>query len=345
VSAGGANTMAIKTDSSLWAWGSVGYGNIGDGNASGRLSPVKIMDDVSAVSAGSYHSMAVKTDGTLWVWGWNYYGQIGSGTGKDNHLPVKIMDNVSTVAAGGWHFSLAVKTDGSLWAWGSNEYGQLGNGTTEDKGTPIKIMDNVNAVFTGTYHAMAIKTDGSLWAWGSNDIYQLGDGTTIDKYVPVKVMDGVMLSSEILTPLPTPQTAIPTTSTVLIDGKQVSFDAYNINNNNYFKLRDIAMALNGTAKQFEVEWDAANNIISVTSDSAYTAVGGELAKGIAGNKQANLTTSKIYLDGKEVRFTAYNINSNNYFKLRDIGKALDFGVSWDGPNNTIIINISTVYTE
>lgn len=59
---------------------------------------------------------------------------------------------------------------------------------------------------------------------------------------------------------------------------------------------------------------------------------------------ASPTTSKIYLDGKEVTFTAYNIGGNNYFKLRDIGTAFDFGVTWDGGNSTIIIDTEVGYT-
>ncbi|NLZ53000.1 MAG: hypothetical protein GX892_07625 [Thermoanaerobacteraceae bacterium] len=142
------------------------------------------------------------------------------------------------------------------------------------------------------------------------------------------------------------QLAKPTTSKVLINGKAISFEAYNINGNNYFKLRDLAMALRGTNKQFEVGWDAKNNAINLTSGKAYTSVGGELVVS-AGTKakKARPTTSKIYLDGKEVTFTAYNIDGNNYFKLRDIAKAMNFAVTWDGKTNTISINTSASYTE
>jgi len=65
-------------------------------------------------------------------------------------------------------------------------------------------------------------------------------------------------------------TAIPTASAVLVNGKNISFDAYNINDNNYFKLRDLAYILNGAQKQFEVGWDGANNAISITSGKPYT---------------------------------------------------------------------------
>jgi hypothetical protein len=54
--------------------------------------------------------------------------------------------------------------------------------------------------------------------------------------------------------------------------------------------------------------------------------------------------STIILDGRKVPFTAYNIGGNNYFKLRDIGAAFDFGVDWDGAQNTIVIDTSKGYT-
>jgi len=139
-------------------------------------------------------------------------------------------------------------------------------------------------------------------------------------------------------------TATPTASKVLVNGSSVSFDAYTINGNNYFKLRDLAKVLSGTAKQFEVTWDGTNKVINLVSGSPYTAVGGELAAGDGLTKSAVLNASAIYKDGIQVSLTAYTINGNNYFKLRDIGQAFDFGVTWDGAANTIRIDTSTEYT-
>ncbi len=151
------------------------------------------------------------------------------------------------------------------------------------------------------------------------------------------------------TPKQTPPANVkakPTKSSVVIDGKKVAFEAYNINGNNYFKLRDIAAALNGTKKNFEVQWDGANNAIQITKNKKYTVTGGELA--VAQNpteKDAKLTTSKIYVNGKLVNFTAYNINGNNYFKLRDVAAEINFGVLWDGAANTIRVDTKVDYTE
>lgn len=139
-----------------------------------------------------------------------------------------------------------------------------------------------------------------------------------------------------------------TASKVLVDGKQIQFEAYNINDNNYFKLRDIAYALTnygyGT-NVFNVKWDGERNMINLLSNSKYDAAGGELKEGDGMNKNYKLSTSALMKDGKNVTLSAFNINDNNYFKLRDLGKLFDFNVSWDGANNCILIDTATSYIE
>lgn len=139
-------------------------------------------------------------------------------------------------------------------------------------------------------------------------------------------------------------TAKYTDSTVLINGVATSFEAYNIADNNYFKLRDLAKVVSGSKKQFEVTWNKEAGTIDLISGKSYTEVGGELAPGNGEAKPATLCTSKIYKDGQEVNLKAYNINSNNYFKLRDLGQAFDFDVSWNGAENCITVETDKSYT-
>ncbi|SHI20553.1 Copper amine oxidase N-terminal domain-containing protein [Sporobacter termitidis DSM 10068] len=140
-------------------------------------------------------------------------------------------------------------------------------------------------------------------------------------------------------------TATPAASKIIVDGTQVSFDAYVINENNYIKLRDFAKAVNGSEKQFEVTWDGENNAIRLTSRTAYTLVGGELAAGDGKVKDAVPNASKIIQDGTEIALTAYTIGENNYFKLRDLAKAFNIGVTWDGATGTVGIDTTVGYTE
>lgn len=139
--------------------------------------------------------------------------------------------------------------------------------------------------------------------------------------------------------------ALKTSSKVLVDSTSRSFDAYNINDNNYFKLRDIAFVLNGTGKQFAVGWDGVKNAINLTTARPYLSVGGEMTSSSGSTvKTATSTTAKIFLNGKEIFLTAYNIDGNNYFKLRDLGEAINFGVDWNASLNTIEISSSKGYT-
>lgn len=132
--------------------------------------------------------------------------------------------------------------------------------------------------------------------------------------------------------------AMANKSKVLVNGKEIDFEAYTIDGSNYFKLRDLAKVVNKTEKQFEVKWDEKNQSIRLASGLAYTEVGGELAKSDGKDKKAVESKSAIYVNGVKTNLAAYTISGNNYFKLRDIGQALDIGVDWDGEKRIVLIN-------
>ena len=115
-------------------------------------------------------------------------------------------------------------------------------------------------------------------------------------------------------------------------------EIYNIDNNNYFKLRDVAKLLDGTDKKFSVGWNNEKKLISLMSDQNYVAVGGELSGGDGKNKSAVASTAKMELNGKEVNLKAYTIGGNNYFKLRDLCEVLGVEVVWDQATQTILLN-------
>lgn len=63
-----------------------------------------------------------------------------------------------------------------------------------------------------------------------------------------------------------PVSVAPTNATVLVNGKQVSFEAYAINDYNYVKLRDV-----GAALDFGVEWGANARAIVINTGTHYIA--------------------------------------------------------------------------
>ena len=57
-------------------------------------------------------------------------------------------------------------------------------------------------------------------------------------------------------------------------------------------------------------------------------IGAALVSEAAAGIVAEPTWQKIYVDGRQVSMTAYNIAGNNYVRLRDIGQQVDFNVYW-----------------
>ena len=136
--------------------------------------------------------------------------------------------------------------------------------------------------------------------------------------------------------IPPKGTAYAASQTVSIDGRPVSFQMYALkdaggNGTNYVKLRDLAYALNGTAAQFEVEYDGS---IRVIPGRAYTPAGGEMTTPFTGDRIYTGGTTGLKVTGEAVDLTAFTLLDDQgggytYFKLRDLGTVLGFGVGWD----------------
>ncbi len=117
IAAGGAHSLALLADGTVWAWGQNFYGQAGSPPSfSRRPAPVRGLTRVSAVAAGPAHSLALGAGGTVWAWGANAYGYAGR-PGPDfcsteggepimcSPTPVRVdgLRGVTAIAAGGAH--------------------------------------------------------------------------------------------------------------------------------------------------------------------------------------------------------------------------------------------------
>lgn len=173
---------AIKSDNTLWCWGSNANGRLGDGTTTTRTTPVHITlpdpGTITHVSCGRDHTCAsvAGTNGGVFCWGNNNYGQLGNGTTTSSLVPARVAGisaaDVVDGLATGQMFSCAVVNKGAR-CWGYNYHGNLGDGTKTTRKTPVQVyglgdQSGVTAIVAGAASTQAI-VNGGVLSWGSND--------------------------------------------------------------------------------------------------------------------------------------------------------------------------------
>ena len=139
--------------------------------------------------------------------------------------------------------------------------------------------------------------------------------------------------------------ASPTNDKLEVNGNAADPTVYKIGDSNYFKIRDVAALLNGTEKQFAVGYDGTKNAVTATTGQGYDKQSGDLAGAATGGSQtADPSNDAIYVNGEKITAEVYKINGSNYFKLRDLGKALNFYVGWSADRG-MYIETNKAYSE
>lgn len=169
VAVGNEFTVAIKSDGSVWTWGSSAKNAA---SAVGLPGPARVpeLNNAVAVAMGNAHAVVLLGDGTVRTWGSNNFAQVGDGTFVTRLTPIQPSGlGQATHVAAGFNHCLARKMDGTVWAWGSNDSMQLGDGSFDDQGIPqiVPGLTNVVAIAGGMTASAAVRSDGSVWWWGT----------------------------------------------------------------------------------------------------------------------------------------------------------------------------------
>jgi alpha-tubulin suppressor-like RCC1 family protein len=194
LSAGNTHMGAIKSNSTLWTWGSNQYGQLGVGNRISQSSPVKVGSGTNwyTIVCGWDATYAMTNSNQLFAWGNNSIFQLGNGTNISASSPVQLSgtwattSNASPTLSAGYHV-LAINSVRQLYTWGPNTFGQLGVNLSATVTTVQQVAGSYIMVAAGRYHSLAIKIDGTLWSWGYNSYGQLGLGDTITRSSPCQI--------------------------------------------------------------------------------------------------------------------------------------------------------------
>lgn len=192
VTCGYYNTIATRSDGTLWSWGLNSFGALAQGDQTHRSIPTQVgtLSNWSVIPTNVWQSMfATTTNGTLYAWGNNTYGQLGRlGATVYSHIQIGSKSNWIKVHAGTTHW-LGIDSNNTLWAQGNNSFGQLGTSDLVHRSSPTQIgnLSNWSQVACGDTFSTALKTDGTLWAWGANSFGQLGQADYTHRSSPVQV--------------------------------------------------------------------------------------------------------------------------------------------------------------
>jgi alpha-tubulin suppressor-like RCC1 family protein len=145
VSAGTGYTCGVTMAGAAYCWGYNGTGQLGDGTATERRSPVAVLGGLRFVTvstagdpSGSGHTCGLTITGGAYCWGFNLYGELGDGTNTTRSSPGAVSGGLTFTAlavgsnesVSGHAHTCGVTTAGAAYCWGSNGNGQLGVGTT-----------------------------------------------------------------------------------------------------------------------------------------------------------------------------------------------------------------------
>lgn len=176
ISGGYAQGLALKTNGTIFGWGTSGLEAI----------PPSGLSNVVAVSGGRFFSVALRADGKAFAWGQ------AVGSPAYTNLPSS-WTNVAAISAA-YSDTLALNRDGTISSWPStvatgpgrsataiaaggytsvNNLGLLENGTVLNWPVPQYYplpgdLTNVVAISAGEKHFLALRDDGTVTAWGDN---------------------------------------------------------------------------------------------------------------------------------------------------------------------------------
>jgi alpha-tubulin suppressor-like RCC1 family protein len=137
ISGGGYHSVALKSGSTVVAWGKGGNGQLGNGNNIDSSTPAQVNDvggsgslsAITAINAGGNHSLALKADGRIIAWGAGTYGQLGDGNFYNNAplAPVQVTALMGeTVTGAGYYHSLSARPQITVSNTGTNIFVQGG---------------------------------------------------------------------------------------------------------------------------------------------------------------------------------------------------------------------------
>jgi len=169
--AGLLESVAMKSDGTLWYWGDNPNPAIPQSQAgsSNIFIPTRISADTDWVELGfgPWTVLALKSDGTLWAWGREAHNFTGVEDQSRDAIPTRVGKDADwkAICPSGFLYQLLQKRDGSLWSMVAET-----GGMPKPRLTRIDLKNEVIA-FASRGNSerptgVILTRDGEVWTWG-----------------------------------------------------------------------------------------------------------------------------------------------------------------------------------
>jgi alpha-tubulin suppressor-like RCC1 family protein len=193
VSAGSSSVCAIRSDDTLWCWGSNGDGQLGTGALDGnRTAPTQVTEALldaanawTAVAGSANHFCGLR-GGNVYCWGNDEQSRVvyetPTDTTTDKPTPTRVTStgDYGTVLTGAYTTCSRKSANGETSCWGNNQYATFGTPVTAPSvaNPPTVVPWPATGTFDlrNSYHACGATTAGELTCWGRATYGQLGNG-------------------------------------------------------------------------------------------------------------------------------------------------------------------------
>ena len=191
IAAGAYHMCAIKSDDTLWCWGTNIYGELGDNTTITRRTPVQVtalQDPVVAVAGGRMFTCAATRapgeQSRVYCWGKGDAGQLGNGLFEDAMTPQLVLglegvEHINEIYIGDAH-ACVISDNAKLLCWGWNHAAQCLVESGQNHGVPVNVLEEFDVVSVhyaalGYHHSCAMVEGEKVVCWGSDGFGQMDD--------------------------------------------------------------------------------------------------------------------------------------------------------------------------
>ena len=190
VASGWAHSCLLRSDGTVWCWGSNGAGQLGNGTRADSPVPVKVigLPATKSIHLGATSSCAVTQSDQAWCWGdfYSLNGGLLAGPRTDAQLSIPTLiaslSGVRSIALD-VNEACAVLFSGQAYCWGDSSNGRIGDGgSTFYPATPQRVsgLNDAESIAIGK-GVCVVRRTGTVSCWG--------------EYAPVSNVEGGLQAS------------------------------------------------------------------------------------------------------------------------------------------------------